>query len=107
MVPRKVRDAQEARSLLEEAARRRVPRAVLARQVGIDPRSLNAWRVNLARREARGRPQGEPALRLVELVSEVQAAHPMVVTCGPFAIEVPADFDEAALTRLLRLVASC
>jgi hypothetical protein len=63
MVRRKVRDAEEAAVLLAEAERSGRPRAEFARSNGIDARSLNMWRVCLARRRS-------PAeLRLVELVA--------------------------------------
>jgi hypothetical protein len=68
---------------------------------GVDARSLNAWRITLARRDAR-RPH------LVELVAQAPA---MVATyrvrCGSFEVELTDDFDDGTLGRLLRVVAAC
>jgi transposase-like protein len=103
MVRRKVRDAEEAAVLLAEAEHSGMSRAEFARSNGIDARSLNMWRLCLARRE----PLAE--LRLVELVTtEPSAASaPMAVRCGPFAVEVPTDFDDHHLRRVLAAVAAC
>ena len=102
MVRRKVRDAEEAAVLLAEAQRSGRPRAEFARSNGIDARSLNMWRVCLARRRS-------PAeLRLVELVAaDPPASARIAVRCGPFAVEVPADFDDQHLQRVLTAVAAC
>jgi hypothetical protein len=72
---------------------------------GIDPRSLNAWRLNLARR---GRGERGP-LRLVELVAEPRAAvaRSVHVRCGAFDIHVTADVDDRLVARVLAAVASC
>jgi transposase-like protein len=102
MVRRKVRDAEEAAVLLAEAERCGRSRAEFARSLGIDARSLNMWRVCLARRRA-------PAeLRLVELVpAESSTRAGIVVRCGPFAVEVPGDVDDHLLRRVLASVAAC
>ena len=103
MVRRKVRDAEEAAVLLAEAERSGRSRAEFARSNGIDARSLNMWRVCLARRRT-------PAeLRLVELVPAEprSTSAPLAVRCGPFAVEVPADFDDHHLRRVLAAVAAC
>ena len=52
MVRRKIRDAHEARSCLAEAEESGSPLAAWARRNGIDGRSLNAWRLNLARKSS-------------------------------------------------------
>jgi hypothetical protein len=44
---RKVRDAEEANMLLAAASQSGLGRAEWARANGVNPRSLNAWRVNL------------------------------------------------------------
>jgi hypothetical protein len=101
MAGRKVRTAAEAAALLEEANANGVERAAWARRHGIDGRSLNAWRVNLARR----RP--EPRLELVELVPRGRESASLVVRCGPFSVEVGDGFDDEALRRVLRVMAAC
>ena len=103
MVRRKVRDAEEAAVLLAEAERSGMSRAEFARSNWIDARSLNMWRLCLARRE----PLAE--LRLVELVTTEPsvAPAPIAVRCGPFAVEVPADFDDHHLRWVLAAVAAC
>lgn len=103
MAGRRVRDEADARECLRAVAQSGVSRAEWARAQGVEPRSLNAWRVNLERGERRLRPG------VVELV----AANPppsrssFTVRCGPFAVEVAAGFDEHALARLLGVVAAC
>ena len=110
MAGRKIRDAADAHACLnaEKVVRGR-KRVEWARDHGIDGRSLNAWRINLRR-------QGKPAARrtgsarLVELVAAPAiSSEPVrfVVRCRAMAVEVDPHFDEAALLRLLRVVASC
>lgn len=104
MAGRKIRDVAEARTSLDAAEASGMTRAQWARANGIDGRSLNAWRLNLARRSP-----ATSRLRLVELVPATpsRTTVPLRVRCGPFVVEVDADFDEVALTRLLTVVSSC
>lgn len=104
VVGRKVRDAVEAAELLAAAEASQMERADWARTNGIDARSLNMWRLNLGRHR-----QEPPSLRLVELVaaSEASRTPPVVVRCGPFAVEVAADVDHDLLRRVLAAMASC
>ena len=90
-------------------AARGVALAAWAREHGIDGRSLNAWRVNLGR-------SGEPApkqqqARLVELVptpaSAAGSSARYAIHCGELTVEVDERFDDATLSRLLRVVAAC
>jgi transposase-like protein len=102
-VVRKVRDAEEAAALLDAVEASGMARADWARRHGIDARSLNAWRLNLGRRE----PAAQP-LRLVELVrSSTTRAAPMVLRCGPFSMELAQGVDDDLLQRVLRAMASC
>lgn len=107
MAGRKIEDEAEARSCLTAAVASGEGRAAWARRHGIDGRSLNAWRVNLERDGRRLREA--PELRLVELVAS--AARPMApgcrVRCGPFVVDVDAEFDDEVLLRLLSAVAAC
>jgi len=102
MAGRKIFDAEDARTCLTEAARSGEHRARWARAQGIDPRSLNAWRINLER--AVGTPRSMP--RLVELVRRV-APSVVSVRCGPFTVEVGDDFDDQLLARVLCVMAAC
>ncbi len=79
-----------------------------ARGHGTDGRSLNAWRMNLARPSAR---DTSAVPRLVELVPAPTTRNEAryLVRVGELAIEVGADFEDAtdrqgALVRRLRLV---
>lgn len=105
-IKRKVRDEEEARACLGAAADSGLDRAEWARQHGIDGRSLNAWRLILARRAELRRLR--PSARLVELVRAppVESAR-YIVRCGDLAVEVDDRFDEATLRRLLRAVSEC
>ena len=105
---RKVRDEEEARSLLDDAELIGRPRAAWARSQGVDPRSLNAWRMNLERRSGSPVPGGP--VRLVELVpTPTLPAEDTTyrVHCGVFEVELDERFDEDTLRRLLCVVASC
>lgn len=99
---RKIRDAEEARRCLDEVADSQLERAEWARRNGVNARSLNAWRLILARAER------QVPTRWVELV----AAQPSptaryVVRVGDLAVEVGDDFQDHTLRRLLAVVASC
>lgn len=102
MAGRKVRDEAEARRYLAAAESSGLPLAEWARAEGIDGRSLNMWRLNLSRVGAE-----EPAPRLVELVPRATRGRTFVVRCGPFAVDVGADFDQDTLHRILEVVAAC
>jgi len=110
MAGRKIKDAAEARDCMRAAkVARGVGRSAWAREHGIDGRSLNAWRINLRRRAKPAASRLVPA-RLVELVAAPAiSSEPVrfVVRCGALAVEVDQRFDEQALLRLLRVVASC
>lgn len=81
-------------------------RATWAREHGVDPRSLNAWRLNLER-------VGGPRPGMLELVSGdadrrvERTERRYTVRCGEFTVEVPPDFDASVLIRLLGVVAAC
>ena len=105
MAGRKVTDAQEARSLLDEQQRSGLEPAPFARSRGIDGRSLNAWRINLARGAS---AKVAESLQLVELVAnQPEARASMTVRCGPFSVDVPPRFDQDDLARLLDVLAAC
>lgn len=107
MAGRKIRDEDDARACLEAAARAGVSRRDWARAHGVDGRSLHCWYLSLRGPKGRLRPQ---PVRLVELVPEVQSeggGGGFLVRTGDVEIELGADFDEAALGRLLRVVRAC
>jgi hypothetical protein len=101
---RKIEDEREARRCLKAAKAAGLTPGAWAREHGIDGRSLNAWRLNLAQgREAHDLP------RLVELVAAPAARGEgrYVVRVGELGVEVGADFDDATLVRLVRALRSC
>jgi hypothetical protein len=119
---RKIADEHEARRCL--AAARRTGEAVgaWARANGIDGRSLNAWRVNLARRGTSGTSTRrratarsaaamvvQPRAALVELVSTSPpgATARYVVCVGVLRVEVGDDFDAKALRRIIEVLRAC
>jgi hypothetical protein len=104
MAGRRVRDERDARSCLEAVEASGMGRAEWARAHGVEPRSLNAWRVNLER-GVRGK-RGRGLLELVP-AGRPDAPTTYIVRCGPFSVEVGKDFDERALGRLLTVVAGC
>lgn len=113
MARRKIRDEHDAQSSLTAQLSSGLPLAAWCRQAGIDGRSLNMWRLQLARRQV------PPRLSLVEWLPAPPTANAIrdraaaaEVPCyrivrGDFTIEVPANFDGDTLCRLLRVVAVC
>jgi len=106
MAGRKVFNEQDARRCLAAV---KTSRRELAREHGVDGRSLNLWRLNLERRGAvRVRA---PAPRMVEVVvapsAAVPARLPFVLRVGSVELEVGASFDESALRRLIGVLKSC
>ena len=110
MPGRKVRDESEARRLLEAVARSSLQRAAWARAHGIDARSLNAWRLILARKDGNSEKEHVP-LTFLELVPSSRPGHPSTsvgLRVGDVHIDVPDDFDADQLRRILQVVlAAC
>jgi hypothetical protein len=107
MAGRKVFNEADALRCLTAVKASRVDLGTWARAHGVDGRSLNLWRANLARRgKARVRPA---ALRLVEVVAASQrsTSTPFVVRVGGVELVVSPCFDEAALRRLVGVLKSC
>jgi len=106
MPGRKVHDESEARRFLDAVARSGLERATWAHQHGIDARSLNAWRLVLARKK---RAADTSPLRLVELVPSTAPpdSSSIRILLHDLIIEVPATVDETALTRILRAARAC
>ncbi len=112
MPGRKIRDESDARACLRAVEASGLERSRWARQHGVDARSLNAWRLNLARREV-----STGAVTFVELVPDldgdswegraVDTSRTLRLEAGLYAIEIPEDFDEVHLSRVLRVVATC
>ena len=104
MAGRKIKDESDAKSCLGAAAASGVSQREWAHRNGIDARSLNAWRVNLARRGARSSQE----LRLVELIPRsTPSAQPLILRCGTWSIEVGHDSDMTLLARVLEAVQTC
>ena len=109
MGERKIADAAEAEQLLEawEASGLRMGAFCEAR--GLNYRSLNLWRTNLARWRRQAQRDPTPALNLVELVA-TQAPQEQVryrLHVGGVILEVEDDFDENTVLRLLRVARQC
>lgn len=105
---RKIDSPHEARRCLRAAERAGQTAGEWAREHGIDGRSLNAWRMNLARRtRMKHRPDLEP--RLVELVpvSGPGKEARYLVRIRDITIEVGVDFHEESLVRLVRALHAC
>lgn len=106
MVPRKLKDAEEARSALAAVAASGLSRVAWARAHGINARSLNGWRLTLERQERAG---AVAPLRLVELVAPRRPAAEAryQIRLGDVTVEVDDQFDPGTLRRLLSVVAGC
>lgn len=100
---RKVLDRAEAMDLLEEWKQSGLALADFSRSCGVDGRSLNCWRLNLARSQ---RPVPARPLRLVELdLPRRRASYRIRVR--EFEVEVDDDFDPSNLAQLLDVVRGC
>jgi hypothetical protein len=102
---RKVIDERDARACLAAAQAAGQATADWAREYGVDGRSLNAWRINLAQRASTTVPKP----RLVELVpmstSGTDARY--VVRLTDAEIEMADAFREETLVRIVRALRSC
>lgn len=108
---RRVRDEGEARTCLDAVEASGLPPREWAQRNGFDGRSLQAWRLNLARRASGGPRRPVPpvkAPRLVELLPRPALVAPVyVIQVGELRVEVRADFDGDVLRRLVQVVAAC
>lgn len=100
MQRRKIRSRGDAESCLTAAAVGGQTPTEWARANGVDARSLRCWRMAI---EGRRRP---PPLRLLEVVVAASPPPSYTVRCGAFEVDAPPDFDDAALGRLLRVLAA-
>jgi transposase-like protein len=107
---RKVVDEREARALLAKAARSGADLVAVARAHGVDGRSLNAWRYNLARG---ARPPAAPVSRrprragLIELVPTELRDRPRSSGGARYTLRVEGaeiEFGDDARTETLRRV---
>lgn len=103
MPGRKVRDENEARSILMDAESRNLEPGDVASERGVDRRSLQAWRMTLKRA---GRVPEQAGM--VELVT-FPTAEPTVyrVLVGDMAVELDDQFQEGTLRRLLGVLRAC
>ena len=112
MPGRRVRDERDARNLLDAVDRSGQSLASWCRASGVDGRSLNAWRLNLARRD--GSKPVPAEVHLVELFVEDSGRGPTSVfriTHGSFVVDVAGDVagdvDAESLRRVLWAVSRC
>lgn len=100
-VPRRVRDEQDARVLLDRLTRSGRVLGEWCQAEGISAHSLGWWRSQLKR----------GGLRVVEVTSKPAVASRRssryILHIGEIAIEVSDDFEEATLSRLLKVLAPC
>ncbi len=101
MAGRKVRDEEEAVALVEEAERRGLKPSEVAAERGVDGRSVQAWRMTLARRD---KPR-DGFLELVPMTAEGPRLYRVRV--GELVIEVGGDFETDTLHRLVGALRGC
>lgn len=104
---RRVVDYDDAVELLDEWEASELEFRAFCARVGVDGRSLQCWRQNLGRRQARA--EGPRIVELVRPVTDVERkpAATYRVVVGDLAIEVGEAFREDTLKRLLAVVARC
>ena len=105
---RKVPNAETAQVWLDAAEQSGLTRVEWCAQAGVDARSLQAWRLALARRALR------PVVQFVEWVPRIEmsaaqpvATPPLRVQVRDVVIEVVAGFHADTLTEILRVVRAC
>jgi hypothetical protein len=120
---RKITDEREARRFLAAAHAAGGDLGQWARTNGIDGRSLNAWRMNLARRgtgSAQRRPtpsklaaastprrSGSALVELVPTPRPATSASRYAVRVGDARVEFDDDFDTRTLRRVLEALRAC
>ena len=114
---RRVDDELEARLCQQAVAASGRSLGAWAREQGIDGRSLNAWRVNLGRREnSAARPTKAPVKQVRGgLVELVPTSRPTALGgTGRYVLEVDGarvefgdDFREETLTRVMAVLRRC
>ena len=115
---RKIRDEDDARACLKAVEAAGGDLRAWARAQGVDGRSLNTWRQNLARREGAGMRRSDTAstlvrrsapLQLVELVptDPLRAGALYVVRVGDLELELDDGFRDETLRRLVGVLRSC
>jgi transposase-like protein len=115
---RKIEDEAEARRCLAAAKRKGLSVGDWARAHDIDGRSLNAWRVNLGRRDpgARPRRRKSKAEAMARALVELVPASPSVTVAGRgrYVLEVARarvefgdDVSVETLHRVLEALRSC
>jgi hypothetical protein len=113
MVLRKIDGEADARRCLAAVARAGGDLGAWTRAHGVDGRSLNLWRVNLARRSSlrvKSKALQPAALSMVELVPSPAAVtldRRYVLEVAGARIELGDDFDEQTLRRVVRALRSC
>jgi hypothetical protein len=105
---RKIESERDARACLRAAKAAGLSAGEWAREHGVDGRSLDAWRLFLGERVARSKRRA-PTPRLVELVPTApsRVAGRYVVHVADAEIEVPDDFGEETLVRIVRALRAC
>jgi len=112
---RRIESELEARRCLLRVEAEDAQVGAWARAHGIDGRSLNMWRVNLARRgvvprpRARQPPMRLPATGVVEIVPAVMGstATRYVIELGGARLELGDDFAEPTVRRLIGMLRTC
>ena len=108
MAGRKVINEQDARRCLAAVNTSGGRLAAWTQAHGVDGRSLNLWRLNLERRGTARAPGMTP--RVVELIPASRpdrARVPFRLHVGGVELEVPDEFDERALRRVVEVLKSC
>lgn len=114
---RKIRDEEDARACIEAVEAAGGDVGAWARAHGVDGRSLNRWRFNLARRGHSTRGAGasrrvaaiSAPLQLVELVptAPVRETARYVVRVGDVELELDDGFLDETLRRIVGVLRSC
>ena len=105
MVERKVRDEAEAVAIVEEARRRGVRPSVVGRERGISGRSVQAWSMTLAKKQAGEVRPESTFLELVPVALTTPRSYRLWVE--DLSVEVPDDFDEHTVRRLVAALRTC
>lgn len=103
---RKIRDEADAVACIGAARRTGRETSEWAREHGVDGRSLNAWKANIARRGTKRRPRAAP-VGLIELVPVTRAQGRYALHVGGLCVEFDDHCEVETLQRVVTALRAC
>jgi transposase-like protein len=98
---------REIKATLAELSRSGESVVAFAERLGMSPWTLYSWRKRYGSTRRRRVPDTDLMLVPVEIAGEEDPTAIVELAIGDVSIRVPSGFNEAELTRLLRVIRSC